>query len=69
MDLSGLPWVSGSPALRRMIDFTEDTAALPGRDLVTVAADMPTHAGDPPLSAAGQATLCAYKADWTHYAA
>ena len=68
-----------------MVDVTGDTAALPGGDLVSVAAGMPAHAGGLPLSAAGQAaldaaralgrkaaapaTLRAYKADWTHYAA
>jgi len=68
-----------------MVDVTGDTAALPGGDLVSVAAGMPAHAGGLPLSAAGQAaldaaqalgrkaaapaTLRATKADWTHYAA
>ena len=57
MELCGLLSTLGPPTLRRMTDFTGDTAALPGGDLVTMIAGAPTRIDDPPLSAAGKAAL------------
>ena len=85
MELFGLPSALASATLVRMTNPPPDTVpVLPGA-LVTVATGLPAHAGDPRLSAAGRAaldaaqalgrkaaapaTLRAYKADWTHYAA